>query len=53
MGKVGLKDWIIPLSVVGALWIRWVVGLGSYSGTAQWFQSTRLSIAESLLIRTR
>lgn len=32
MHKHGLKNWVVPGVVVASIWVRWCIGLGSYSG---------------------
>lgn len=32
MGKIGMKDVTLPLSIAIAVFIRWAIGLGGYSG---------------------
>ncbi|TFK52429.1 glucosyltransferase, partial [Heliocybe sulcata] len=32
MHKQGLRRWVVPLMVVGTVWVKWCIGLGSYSG---------------------
>ncbi|KAG8867297.1 Glucosyltransferase-like protein [Serendipita sp. 405] len=32
MHKNKLKGWVLPIQILLALWVKWAVGLGSYSG---------------------
>ncbi|PVF95014.1 hypothetical protein CPB86DRAFT_608014 [Serendipita vermifera] len=32
MHKNGFKAWVLPVQILCALWVKWAVGLGSYSG---------------------
>ncbi|KAG8897754.1 Glucosyltransferase-like protein [Tulasnella sp. 403] len=32
MVKMHLRDWIVPLSIVSVVWVKWNIGLGGYSG---------------------
>ncbi|KAL6304343.1 glucosyltransferase [Sparassis latifolia] len=32
MHKEGMKSWFLPCSVAASAWVKWAVGLGSYSG---------------------
>ena len=32
MHKEGIKHWILPCVLLAATWIKWAIGLGSYSG---------------------
>ncbi|KAF8513781.1 ALG6, ALG8 glycosyltransferase family-domain-containing protein [Gautieria morchelliformis] len=32
MHRSGMRGWVIPVSMVGAAWIKWLVSLGGYSG---------------------
>ncbi|KAG8959267.1 Glucosyltransferase-like protein [Tulasnella sp. 419] len=34
MAKVGMRDWVVPLTIAGNIWVKWAVGLGPYSGYA-------------------
>ncbi len=38
MHQENMKAWIVPSLVLASIWVKWAVGLGSYSG----LQSTRL-----------
>jgi alpha-1,3-glucosyltransferase len=28
----GMKQWVVPSAIIASIWIRWGIGLGSYSG---------------------
>lgn len=32
MHKHGLKRWVVPCAVLASVWVKWSIGLGSYSG---------------------
>lgn len=32
MHRGRMRGWVIPVSIVGVAWIKWLVGLGGYSG---------------------
>lgn len=32
MHEKGMKHWVVSVAVVGAAWVKWAVGLGTYSG---------------------
>lgn len=32
MHKQNMKEWVIPTAVLASIWIKWAIGLGSYSG---------------------
>ncbi|ETW81711.1 glycosyltransferase family 57 protein [Heterobasidion irregulare TC 32-1] len=32
MHRHGMRDWILLCAVIGSAWVKWCVGLGSYSG---------------------
>ena len=32
MHKHGMKHWVVPVAILASAWIRWCIGLGSYSG---------------------
>ncbi|PCH40063.1 glycosyltransferase family 57 protein [Wolfiporia cocos MD-104 SS10] len=32
MHRHGCKQWVAPCALLAALWVRWAIGLGSYSG---------------------
>ena len=32
MHKHGMKHWVVPAAILAAAWIKWCIGLGSYSG---------------------
>ncbi|KAH9936376.1 ALG6, ALG8 glycosyltransferase family-domain-containing protein [Fomitopsis serialis] len=32
MHKQGLKRWVVPCAVLASVWVKWSIGLGSYSG---------------------
>jgi hypothetical protein len=32
MHRQGMKEWVVPSAVAGSIWIKWCIGLGSYSG---------------------
>lgn len=32
MHQSGRREWVIPISILGTAWLKWVVGLGGYSG---------------------
>jgi alpha-1,3-glucosyltransferase len=32
MHRNGMRGWVIPVSMVAAAWVKWLVGLGGYSG---------------------
>ncbi|KAH9841629.1 glycosyltransferase family 57 protein [Rhodofomes roseus] len=32
MHKQGLKRWVVPCAVLTSVWVKWSIGLGSYSG---------------------
>ena len=37
MHKEGMKQWILPCVLLATMWIKWAIGLGSYSGkTSNW-----------------
>ena len=33
MHKQGLKAWVVPCAIAASVWVKWCIGLGSYSGT--------------------
>jgi hypothetical protein len=33
MYKHGFQNWVLPAEILAAIWVKWAVGLGSYSGT--------------------
>jgi alpha-1,3-glucosyltransferase len=33
MHKHGFQNWVLPVEILAAIWVKWAVGLGSYSGT--------------------
>lgn len=35
MHKHGLKRWVVPCAVLASVWVKWSIGLGSYSGQLQ------------------
>ena len=38
MHREGIKHWILPCLLLTTSWIKWAIGLGSYSGkTSAWF----------------
>ena len=41
MHKHGLKRWVVPCAVLASVWVKWSIGLGSYSGQWQGVSSTR------------
>jgi alpha-1,3-glucosyltransferase len=32
MHKQGMKQWVVPSAIIASAWIKWGIGLGSYSG---------------------
>jgi alpha-1,3-glucosyltransferase len=32
MHRHSMKQWVVPSAIVASIWIRWAIGLGSYSG---------------------
>lgn len=32
MSRHGMDNWVLPIEILAMLWIKWAVGLGSYSG---------------------
>ncbi|KZT73712.1 glycosyltransferase family 57 protein [Daedalea quercina L-15889] len=32
MHKHGMKHWVVPCAVLASVWVKWSIGLGSYSG---------------------
>ncbi|KAG9019276.1 Glucosyltransferase-like protein [Tulasnella sp. 427] len=34
MAKTGMRDWVLPISIAAAVWVKWTAGLGGYSGRA-------------------
>lgn len=45
MHKHGMKQWVVPGAIVASIWVRWCMGLGSYSGeswTSFWW-ATKLN----------
>lgn len=34
MHRNGMRGWVVPLSILGAAWVKWSVGLGDYSGVS-------------------
>jgi alpha-1,3-glucosyltransferase len=32
MHNQGLREWVVPCAVLFSMWVKWAVGLGSYSG---------------------
>jgi len=32
MHRQGMKQWVVPGAVIASIWVRWSIGLGSYSG---------------------
>ena len=35
MHKQGMKQWVVPSAIIASTWIKWGIGLGSYSGRLQ------------------
>ena len=33
MHRHGFQNWVLPAQILAAIWVKWAVGLGSYSGT--------------------
>jgi len=49
MHKEGIKRWILPCVLLTTTWIKWTIGLGSYSGTtSNRFPGARISNFSSL-----
>ncbi|KAH7915868.1 glycosyltransferase family 57 protein [Hygrophoropsis aurantiaca] len=34
MHRHGLKVWVVPSAIVASIWVKWCIGLGTYSGHA-------------------
>jgi alpha-1,3-glucosyltransferase len=32
MHRHGMKQWVVPGAIIASIWVRWAVGMGSYSG---------------------
>jgi len=32
MHRHGMKQWVVPGAIIASIWVRWAIGLGSYSG---------------------
>lgn len=32
MHKNGMKSWVAPAAIGASIWVKWCIGLGSYSG---------------------
>jgi alpha-1,3-glucosyltransferase len=38
MHSQGLRDWVVPCAVLFSIWVKWAIGLGSYSGQSRLFE---------------
>jgi alpha-1,3-glucosyltransferase len=46
MHRQGMKGWVVPCAIVASTWIKWCIGLGSYSGEFQYTDSIEQYVSQ-------